>query len=222
MHIGLVVYHVGCNLYTQDGILPFMKSIGEDLAKVRDRCAHSKDAGGVHSYTLLVANYGDIMAVSTDPLYCLMYPTMYNDGAEDQTHFNTVASPSGMHTCVCMCCSLLQFMDKDPKNRTFEGSHLIVPCGTQYWEPLIDPNTREPYPLEVVGDFCLKYAFFLGSPGDSLLFNEDDFARLKRRGFNISTYWEEKPPPTTSTEDKHQSSHIQEMFLQQRGGITQD
>ena len=25
MHIGLVVHHMGCNLYTQDGILPFVK-----------------------------------------------------------------------------------------------------------------------------------------------------------------------------------------------------
>ena len=161
MPIGLVVHHVGCNLYTQDGILPFMKSIEEDLAKVRDRCSHGKDAGGVCSYSLLVANYGGIMAIPTDPPYCLMSPTMYNDGVEDQTHFNMVASPSGMHTHVCMCHSLLQFADKDPKNRrTFEGSCLIVLHGAQYqnlfpeittphnhWGLLIDPNTRGPHPM---------------------------------------------------------------------------
>ena len=128
VHIGLVVHCVGCNLYTQDGILPFMKFIEEDLAKARDRRKWDKDAGGVHSYALLVANYGGIMAVPTDPPYCLVYPTMCNDGAKDQTHFNTVASPSGMHTHVCMCHSLLQFMNKDPKNRrTYEGSRLIAP-----------------------------------------------------------------------------------------------
>ena len=203
---------------------PLREVIEEDLAKVRDRCAWGKDAGGVHSYAMLVANYGGITAVPTDPPYCLVYPTMYNDGMEDQTHFNTVASSPGMHTHVCMCCSLLQFTDKDPKNkRTFEGSHLIIPCGAQYqnlfpeitapcnhWGPLIDPNIGEPYPMAAVGDFCPKDAFFPGSPGDSLLFNKEGLTRLKRRGFHISTYKEEKPPPTTATEDKCQSSHIQE------------
>ena len=116
VHIGLVVHHVGCNLYTQVGILLFMKSIEEDLAKVRQRCACNKDIGGAHSYALLVATYGDVMAVPTDLPCCLMYPTMCNAGMEDQTHFITVASPSGMHTHVCMCHSLLQLMDKDPHN----------------------------------------------------------------------------------------------------------
>ena len=123
-----------------------------------------------------------------------------------------------------MCCSLLQLTDKDPKNRrTFEGSHLIVTCGTQYqslfpeitmpcnhWGLLIDATTGEPYPMAVVGDFYLKDAFFPGSPGDSLLFNEDDLTRFKRKGFCVSTYREEKPMPTTSTEDKHQPSCIPE------------
>ena len=127
-------------------------STEEDLAKVRDRCACGKDA-------LLVANYGGVTAVTTDPLYCLMYPTVYNEGLEDQTHFNTVASPSGMHTHVCMCHSL-QLVNKDPKNRrTYEGSRLIVPSGAQYqnlfpeittphdhWGLLLDPNTGSPTP----------------------------------------------------------------------------
>ena len=198
MHIGHVAHHVRCNLYTQDGILPFVKSIEEDLAKVRERCAHNKDVGGMHSYALLVANYDGAMAVPADPLYRLVYPTMYNAGVENQTHFNTAASPSGMCRRVFMCDSLLQLTDKDPRNRTFEGSCLIVPIGPQYqnlfpeitvpcnhWELLIDPNTWEPYPMAAVGDFCLENIFFPGSPGDSLLFSEDDLARLKRKCFCI-------------------------------------
>ena len=61
MHIGLVVHCAECNLYRQDRILPFVKSIEADLAKVRDRCTHNKDPDVVHSYTLLVANCGGII-----------------------------------------------------------------------------------------------------------------------------------------------------------------
>ena len=46
---------------------------------------------------------------------------------------------------------------------------------------------------------------FPGSPGDSLLFKEDDLDRLKIKGFCISTYREEKPQPTVPKEDKHKS-----------------
>ena len=105
----------------------------------------------------------------------------------------------------------------------YEGSCLIVPCGTQYRTLfpeiitphnhrglLIDPNTGEPYPMATAEDFCLKHPFFPGSPGDSLLFKQDDLNRLKRKGFCIATYREKKPQPTISKEDKHQSHHIKE------------
>ena len=72
VHIGLVVHHEECNLYMQDGILPLVKSIEADLKKVRDRCTQNKDLGRVHSYALLVANYGGIMAISDNPTYCLV------------------------------------------------------------------------------------------------------------------------------------------------------
>ena len=108
VHISLMVQCERCHLYMQDGILPFMKSKEADLKKVRDRYTQNKDPGGVHLYSLLIANYGGIMAIPTDPLYCLVYPIMYNNDAEDWNHFNTVASPSGLHTCYCICCTLLQ------------------------------------------------------------------------------------------------------------------
>ena len=93
--------------------------------------------------------------------------------------------------------------------RIYEGSCLIIPHGSQYrtlfleivvprnhWGPLIDHNTGEPYPMVATGDFCLVDPIFPGSPGDSLLFKEDDLAQLKRKGFHIPTYREEKPQPT--------------------------
>ena len=224
MHTGLVVHHEECHLYMQDKILPFVKSIGVDLKKVRDRHAQNKDPGGLNSYALLVANYGGVMAIPTDPPCCLVYPTVYNDDTEDQNHFNTAASPSGMCTCTCMCHALL---DKDPVHqRTYEGSHLIIPHRAQYWTLfpeiitprnhwglLIDHNTGEPYPMAAMGDFCLMDPLFPGNPGDSLLFKEDDLNRLKRKGFRISTYREEKPQPTIPKEDKHKSPCVQENAL---------
>ena len=83
VHIGLVVCHEECHLYMQDGILPFVNSIEADLKKVRDRCTQNKDPGRVHSYALLVGNYGGIMAIPTNPLYCLVYPTVYNNDSKD-------------------------------------------------------------------------------------------------------------------------------------------
>ena len=49
----------------------------------------------VHSYAMLVTNFGGIMAIPTDPSYCLVYPTIYsNDVAhKNQNHFNTTAAP---------------------------------------------------------------------------------------------------------------------------------
>ena len=117
IHIVLVVCCMGCNITTQAEILPFVLSIESDLAKVRDRHAHEKSIGRAHSYSLLVGNYGGAMALPTELPYCLVYPTTYDDEAEDKAHFNTAASPSGMPTDVCMCHSLLHLMDKDPANR---------------------------------------------------------------------------------------------------------
>ena len=86
--------------------------------------------------------------------------------------------------------------------------------------PLIDPNTREPYVMVMVGDFWLEDTFFPGSPRDSLLINEDDLARLKRRVLHISIYREEKPQHPTTINTSLPASR--KTFLQQRGGIMQD
>ena len=223
MHIGLVVRCEGCHLYMQDGILPFVKPIEADLKKVRDGHAQNKDPGGEHSHSLLIANYRGIMAVPTDPPYSLVYPTVYNNNMEDQNHFNTAASPSGLCTHSCICHALLQHMDMDLVcQRTYKGGCLIIPHGAQYrtlfleiivphnhWGPLIDHNIGEPYPMAAMGDFCLVDPIFPGSPGDSLLFKEDDLTR-KRKGFCIPTYREEKPQPTVPKEDKHKSPQTME------------
>ena len=133
VHIGLIVHCVGSELFSQDGILPFIDSIETDLKQVREMCEQGKEDGWVQSYTCLIANYWGVMALPTEPPYCLMYPMVYDNNMKDKTHFNTTDSPSGLHTEACVCCSLLHLMDTDPANRQkFKGSHLLVPHGTQY------------------------------------------------------------------------------------------
>ena len=45
VHISLVVRCVSCNLYDQDGILPFINSIEEDLKKAWEKWDADKDTG---------------------------------------------------------------------------------------------------------------------------------------------------------------------------------
>ena len=188
IHIGLMVCCVGSELFGQDGILPFIDSIETDLKEVREMHEQGKQVGQVWFYTYLVAKYGGVMAIPTDLPYCLMYPMVCDGNVKDKTHFNTVGPPSGLHIKACMCHCLLHLVDMDPANRQkFKGSCLLVPRGMQYKtllpilaEPcnhhglLMDLNTGEPYPMEVAGNFCLEDAFFPSSPGDSLMFCDNE------------------------------------------------
>ena len=131
--IGLVVHHEESSIYMQADILTFVESIEVDLKKARDMHEVGLDQGRRHSYCLLLANHGGIVAIPTDPPYCLVYPIVYDKNVEDKSHFNTSASPSGMHTHVCMCHALLQHVDMVPLHqRTFQGSHLIILHSAQY------------------------------------------------------------------------------------------
>ena len=147
---------------------------------------------------------------------------MYNDDAKEKFDFNTIGSPSGLHTKACVCCCLLHLMNTDPTNRQqFKGSCLLVPHGMQYKnlfpiiaEPcnhcglLIDLNTGQPYPIEVVGNFCLEGTFLPGSLGDSLLFC-DELTVLMEKGFHIPTY-KAKTTESTGNSKTHQSPHSKE------------
>ena len=207
-----LVSHVGSELFGQDGILPFIESIESDLKQVREMCKQGREVSHMQSYTCLMANYGGMMALPTDPSYCLMYPTVYTTG-----------SPLGLCTKACVCHSLLHLMDMDPMNRQqFKGSCLLVLHGAQYknlfpiiTEPcnhrglLIDLNTEQPYPMEVVGNFCLEDTFLPGCPGDSLLFHDDELAELAKQGFCIPTY-KVKARESAGGSKTHQSPHSKE------------
>ena len=194
IHIGLVVHCAGCQLYEQKAIPWFIKSIEDDLKKARSKQAAGKNQGEAHSFSMLVSNFGSLMAVPTDPPYCLMYPNIYSNKVppEDKNHFNVEGGPPRLCTCTCICHTLLQHADLSEAHRQkYHGSCLVIPWGAQYshllpeitmphnhWVLLIDLHSGEPFPMVPVGDFQLVDKIFSGMPGDSLLFNSDDLAKL--------------------------------------------
>ena len=58
--------------------------------------------------------------------------------------------------------------------------------------PLINHSSRKPYPMVLVGDFSLVDKIFPVSPGDSLLFNGEELTKLKRKGYQVSTFKEKR------------------------------
>ena len=223
VHISFVVQHKGCHLYIQDWILPIMTSIETDLKKVRDRHAQNKDQGRVCSYSLLIANYGGVLAVPTDfhiawcipPCVMMMHRNRITSTQQPVLQGCTHA-PAFATTCFSM---LIWIQSTGEPTRAATSSspvvhsaglflETIMPCNHQ--GPLIDHNTGKPYPMAAAGDFWLMDPIFPGSPGDSLLFKEDDLAQLKRKGFHVPTYREEKPQPTVPNEDKHKSPWAKE------------
>ena len=146
---------------------------------------------------MLVANFGGLMAMPSDPPYCLMYPNIYSDEVvlQNQNHFNTVGGPPRLCTSSCICCTLLQYADLTEAHRwKYNGSHLIVPWGAQYKTLLpkitmpcnhqgllLDLHSGKPFPMVLVGDFSLVDKIFPGMPGDSLLFNGDELTKLQKK-----------------------------------------
>ena len=61
--------------------------------------------------------------------------------------------------------------------------------------------------MVMVGDFSLVDKIFLGSPGDSLLFNDEELTKLKRKGYLVPTFKEEKPYPSSPKRKKQLPSH---------------
>ena len=144
------------------------------------------------------------MAVPADLPYCLMYPNIYSSTFphEDRHHLNIQGGPPGLHTHTCICCTLLQHADLSEVHRwKYHGSCLVIPQGVQYSHllpkitmlhihqaPLIDLHTGDPFPLVLVGDFQLEDTILPGMPGDSLLYNSDDLAKLHRLRFQVATH----------------------------------
>ena len=134
------------------------------------------------------------MAVPTDPPFCLLYPNIYSKEVtpEDKNHFNVKGGPPRLCNRTCTCHVLLQHTDLSKAHRwKYHVDCLVIREGAQYshllpkitmlhnnWALLIDLHSGEPFPMVPVGDFHLVDKIFPGMPGDSLLFNSDDLAKL--------------------------------------------
>ena len=223
VYIGLVVHHIESHLYAQEKILDFMSNIEVDLKAVCNALKAGGDLGKRHAFCLFVNNYGGIMSIPTDPPYCLIYPMSYMKDVE-LDHFNTCNNPAG--TCLhhCICHATLQYMNDNPHyHRAYGGSHLILPCGAQYkeqlfpkilepwnhWALLTDPVTKEPFPMELMGDFRSTDTIFKGCYGDSFLYSDVDLGRLRWWEIHLPPYQGEiLTPPAPSYLQAKQSKAI--------------
>ena len=111
--------------------------------------------------------------------------------------------PGGMHLHHCVCHTTLQFNNDKPEEHTnYAWSHLILPCRDQYSDQLlpailkpwnhqgllIDSVMKEPYPMELVGDFQAADPIFKGCYGDSLLYSDADLHWLRWWGIHLPTF----------------------------------
>ena len=188
VYVGLVVCHVESHLYALGQILDFVSDIEVDLKVALDAFKAGDDPGERHAFCPFVNNYGGAMSIPTDPPYCLIYPTSYVKDVE-LDHFNTCNNPA--RTCLhhCICNATLQHMNGNPlHHREYGRSHLILSHRAQYKEqlfpkmlepwnhraPLTDPVTKEPFPIELVGDFRSTDPIFKGCYGNSFLYSDMD------------------------------------------------
>ena len=179
VYVGFVVRRFESHLYTPDQILDFIGDIEGNLQVAWEALKAGGNPGKRCAFCLFVSNYGGAMSIPTDPLYYLVYPTSYVRDVEPD-HFNTRNNPAGTCLCHCICRSMLQFTNDDPNQcRKYSRSHLILPHRAQYndrlfptilkprnhREPLTDSSTKEPFPMELVGDFQVADPIFKGGYG---------------------------------------------------------
>ena len=153
---------------------------------------------------MFVVNFGGVMALPTDLPYFFVYPNIYSSTVPEKNrhHFNIGGIPPGVHTHVCICCTLLQHADTSADHRQQHyGSCLVIPRGAQYdhllpkimmphnhWALLVDLTMGEPFPLVPVGDFQLEDNIFPGTPGDSLLYTSEELTKLQKMRFQVAMH----------------------------------
>ena len=188
VYIGLVVCHIESHLYAPEKISDFVSDIDVDLKVVCDTLKAGGDPGKRHAFCLFVNNYAGVISIPTDLPYCLVYPTSYVKDVE-LDHFDTRNNPAGTCLRCCICHATLQYMNDDPCYcRAYGRSCLILPCRAQYKErlfpeilkprnhqaPLTDPVIKEPFLMELMGDFRSTDPIFKGCYGNSFLYSNVD------------------------------------------------
>ena len=209
IYMGLVVCRVESLLYALDQILDFIKDIEVDLQVRHDALKARGDPSKRCTFCLFVSNFWGAMSIPTDLPYCLVYPTSYIRDA-DLDHFDTCNNLAGMHLHGCIYRTTLQYNNDKPKEHTnYARSHLILPHRAQHndwlfptilkpWNhcgPLIDSAMREPYPMEMVGDFRATDPIFKGCYGDLFLYSDTDLHWLRQWGIHLPTFQGEIPVP---------------------------
>ena len=135
-------------------------------------------------------------------LPCIPHDLQLQHCHQEQEPLQHSGQHPGLHTNGCIFHALLQHADLTEAHKwKYNGSHLIVPHGTQYKTLfpkitmpcnhqglLINHSSGKPYPMVPVGDFSLVDKIFPGSPVDSLLFSGEELARLKRKRYQVSTF----------------------------------
>ena len=209
VYVGLVVCWVESCLYSLDQILDFVADIEVDLKAAHNALKARGDPSKRLTFCLFVSNYGGAMAIPMDLPYCLIYPTSYMRDVE-LDHFNTHNNLAGTCLHCCICHATLQYMNDNPnQHREYAGSCLILPHRAQYkerlfpkilkpWnhqEPLTDSTTKEPFPMDLVGDFKSTDPIFKGCYGDLFLYTNMDLGQLRWHGIHLPLYWSEIPAP---------------------------
>ena len=205
VYIGLMVHCVESHLYAPEKILDSVSDIEVNLKVACNALKAWGDPGKRCTFCLFVNNYGGTM----DTPYCLIYPTSYVKDMEPD-HFDTHNNPARTCLCHCICHATLQHMNDNTRHcREYGGSHLILPCGAQYKDqlfrkilevqnhlaPLTDPITKEPFPMELVGDFRSTDPIFKGCYGDSFLYSDVDLGQLRQWEIHLPPYQGEIPAP---------------------------
>ena len=188
VHIGLVMIHWGYKVGDQASIIPYVLFIQNQLTETHAWAQTMKSSlPRPHSFCLFVEDYKSMIALLTEPLYCLVYPIcFFNDTPTDlRNQLHTDLFPPGLCCWECVCCRLIQWANLHKKWETIMGgSCFLLPHGAQYddnplpWlirlqnhrSLLMDPITAQPYPLVEVGSFTMQNPLFPGTVGDSYVY----------------------------------------------------
>ena len=188
VHIGLVVIRRGYKMGNQSSIVPYVSFIQNQLVEMCMRAQTRKSSlPQPRSFYLFIEDYESMMALLTEPPYCLVYPIrFFNDTPADlRNQLHTNLFPPGLHCWECVCCWLIQRGNLHEKWETIMGgSHFLLSRGAQYndnplpqlirpWNHrslLVNPVMAQPYPLVEVGSFMMQDPLFPGTVRDGYIY----------------------------------------------------